>query len=118
MTGEREFKPAAQRIGMDRRDDGDFRMLDGVENLRQGGRLPRLAEFGHLGAGGEIAAGADQHDGPRAFPRCRLDFVQQAGTHLGAQRVHRGIGEAEHMHIPIAGVLDELRLSGHGIPSG
>jgi hypothetical protein len=66
---------------------GASESFDGLEHLGQGGGLPRLAELGHLGAGAEAAAGADQHDCPRTGLLRRPQPVQQPGAHLGAERV-------------------------------
>ena len=114
MAGQRHLQPAAQRAAMDGGDNGDLAVLDRVEHLGQRGRLAGLVELGHFGAGGEHPPRADQHNGPRPLTRAALNAGQQPRAHASAQGVDWRIGNPQHMHVAIKGVLNKLRVVLHG----
>ena len=62
MAAQGELEPAAQRGAVDRGDDGFFDVVQPIDHGHQMGLACGLIEFADIGAGGECASRADQHD--------------------------------------------------------
>ena len=94
---QRDLQPAAERGAVDR---GDHRLaagLDAVAHLGQRRRLRRLAEFADVGAGDEVAAGADdQHRGHGARrPRPRRSAATRPRRTSDAEGVDRRVVDGD-----------------------
>ena len=117
MARKRHFQTTAERRAMNgghRKAGEAFKLL---KHFGEGGRHTWLAEFGHLGARAEHAPGADNHHCLGAGGARGLHAIIKPGADFGAQRIHRRIGEAQHMHLPHRHMLHELILSQSVSPS-
>jgi len=111
MAGERHFQTAAQGGAVDHGDARLARGLDGLDYLRQRGRLRRLAEFLDVSAGHEGAAFADEHHGAHSGIRLGLaEGPQKSVADPMAQGVDRRIVDFDQGHVALA--LDPYHL-GH-----
>ena len=103
VTGQRQLKAATERCAMNRRDDGPAAHLDGVEALMERRRLRRLVEFADVGAGHERPASTHQDD--RAcilISDCVSKRCQQPFAHRVAERINRGVIDADDCHVAAA----------------
>ena len=117
MAGKRHFKPTTKGRAMNGGDRQAREILKCFEDFIQRWRHTRLAEFGHLGAGAEHAARADDHHCLGAGGARGLHAIEKPGADFGAQRIHRGVGQAQHMHLPHRHMLHELILGQSVSPS-
>jgi hypothetical protein len=108
---------AAQRRAMNRRDGQTREAFKLLKHFGQRRRDSRLAEFSHLGPGAEHAPRADNDHRFGAGCAGGLHAIEKPSANFGAQRIHRGVGQAQHMHLPHRHMLHEVILGQSASPS-
>ena len=117
MAGQRHFQATAQRRAMNRRDGQTREAFKLLKHFGQRRRDSRLAEFSHLGPGAEHAPRADNDHRFGASGARGLHAIIKPSANFGAQRIHRGVGKAQHMHLPHRHMLHEVILGQSASPS-
>ena len=102
VAGQRQLAAAAERVARDRGDDeprdGRHGVERAVEALGDGPRLGRAAELADVGAGGEDALAAGDHDRAGRVGGQRPSDLVELGEQRLRQRVHLRVVQGDDGH--------------------